>query len=172
MQTTSQIPTSAPSVPTSVSQLPPAALDLATKLFDYARQGHTSELSTYVNAGIPPNMTNHAGDTLLMLAAYHGHADTVRMLLARGADPDALNDRGQSPVAGAVFKGHDEVVRLLVEGVEMGADGRRSKRADVYAGQPNAVDSARMFKKEEYLRVFGAEDAPVPGRIDRPQGGA
>lgn len=140
---------------TQVSDLPPAAIDLATKLFDYARQGATAELTQYVSAGIPPNLTNQKGDTLLMLAAYHGHADVVRMLLAKGADPDVLNDRGQSPIAGAVFKGHDEVVKALVEGVEV--DGT-VRKADVYHGQPNAVDSARMFKKEEYLRWMGVQD--------------
>ncbi|KAI4736265.1 ankyrin [Aureobasidium sp. EXF-12298] len=132
------------SVPTHAGDLPPAALELAGKLFDFARQGKTDELAQYVSAGIPPNLTNHKGDTLLMLAAYHGHAETTKMLLDKGADPNVLNDRGQSPIAGAVFKGSDDVVRLLFE-----------RKADVYAGQPNAVDSAHMFRKEDYLTLFG-----------------
>jgi uncharacterized protein len=61
-----------------------------------------------------------------------------------------LNDRGQSPLAGAVFKGHSDVVRILWEG---GAKGD--------AGQPNAIDSARLFRKEEYLKLFGVEDADL-----------
>ncbi|KAF1822869.1 ankyrin [Dissoconium aciculare CBS 342.82] len=137
-----------PSSTRDASQLPPEALALATKLFDFARQGKAAELEQYISAGIPVNLTNHKGDTLLMLAAYHGYADTVRMLLDRGADPDVLNDRGQSPVAGAVFKGHDEVVRIMAE-----------KGADLAAGQPNAIDSARMFNRTEYLRLFQVEDS-------------
>ncbi|CAD0013195.1 unnamed protein product [Aureobasidium pullulans] len=134
------------SVPTSASELPPAALELAGKLFDFARQGKTDELAQYVSAGIPPNLTNSKGDTLLMLAAYHGQAETTKMLLDKGADPNVLNDRGQSPIAGAVFKGSDDVVKLLFE-----------RKADVCAGQPNAVDSAHMFRKEDYLTLFGVE---------------
>ncbi|KAF2817525.1 ankyrin [Mytilinidion resinicola] len=129
---------------TPASALPPAALDLAAKLFDLARTGETSELRSYVVAGIPKNLTNHAGDTLIMLSAYHGQASTVSMLLELGADPNVLNERGQSPIAGAVFKGWDEVVKVLFEG-----------GADITLGTPNAVDCAHMFRKEDYLKLFG-----------------
>ncbi|EMC93923.1 hypothetical protein BAUCODRAFT_36379 [Baudoinia panamericana UAMH 10762] len=129
------------------SQLPPEALDLASKLFDFAREGKTAELNQYITAGIPVNLTNHKGDTLLMLASYHGHLDTVEMLLQKGADANVLNERGQSPVAGAVFKGYDDIVKKMVEA-----------GADIHAGQPNAVDSARMFRREECLRLFGVQE--------------
>lgn len=132
---------------TSTSTLPPAALDLAAKLFDLARSGDTSTLAQYISAGVPKNLTNASGDTLLMLSAYHGHADTAKMLLDNGADPNVLNGRGQSPVAGAVFKGYDGVVKVLFEG-----------GADVGAGHPNAVDCARMFKRTEILKLFGVEE--------------
>ncbi|KAK3073414.1 hypothetical protein LTR53_005038 [Teratosphaeriaceae sp. CCFEE 6253] len=148
-----QDPTTEPSSsapPKDASQLPPEALDLASKLFDFARQGKTPELQQYLTAGIPVNLTNHKGDTLLMLAAYHGQIATAAMLLERGADVNVLNDRGQSPIAGAVFKGYTEVTRVLVHG-----------GADLYAGQPNAVDCARMFKREDILVIFGVDqDAP------------
>jgi ankyrin repeat protein len=129
------------------NSLPPEALDLAQKLFDLARSGQTSQLLPYLDAGIPPNLTNSEGNTLLMLAAYSGHASTVSVLLTRGADPNVLNDRGQSPLAGAVFKGYDGVVKVLVE----------EGKADGWAGQPNAVECGRMFKRYEALRIMGIE---------------
>ena len=132
--------------PNNASQLPPEALNLASKIFDFAREGKTSEMQQYVSAGIPVNLTNHKGDTILMLAAYHGHLDTVQMLVDHGAEMDVLNDRGQSPIAGAVFKGYDEIVKFMAE-----------KGADLAAGQPNAIDVARMFKREDCLRLFGVE---------------
>ncbi|KAH6633500.1 ankyrin repeat-containing domain protein [Boeremia exigua] len=132
--------------PQSVDDLPPAALDLAAKLFDLARAGTTPTLKLYLDAGAPKNLTNAAGDTLLMLAAYHGHADTARMLIAAGADVNVLNGRGQSIIAGAVFKGYEDVVKVLFEA-----------GADVGRGQPNAVDCARMFKREGVLALFGEE---------------
>jgi len=83
-----------------------------------------------------------------MLAAYHGNVETVRVLIEKGADVDAINDRGQSPIAGAVFKGYDEVVRVLVN----------EGKADIQAGQPNAVQAAQMFKREECLRILGVDE--------------
>jgi ankyrin repeat protein len=129
------------------SSLPPAALDLAARLFDLARNGDTPTLLQYISAGVPKNLTNASGDTLLMLASYHGHAQTAKMLLENGADANVLNGRGQSPIAGAVFKGYDDVVRVLFEG-----------GADTGAGQPNAVDCARMFKRANVLKLFGVEE--------------
>lgn len=127
----------------SPSELPPAALDLAAKLFDLARNGDTATLSAYMQAGVPKDLTNASGDTLLMLASYHGHAETVKALLDAGADVNVLNTRGQSPIAGAVFKGWDDVVYVLFEG-----------NADVELGHPTAFDCARMFKRDNLLELF------------------
>lgn len=89
-----------------MSEVPDSeVIELATKVFDLARQGETETLAAYLDAGVPADLTNDRGDTLVMLAAYHGHAATVEALLARGAEPDRANDRGQTPLAGAVFKG-------------------------------------------------------------------
>ncbi|QPP08062.1 ankyrin repeat domain-containing protein [Streptomyces bathyalis] len=122
----------------------PEVLELAQRIFGLARHGDTDTVAAYVDAGVPANLTNDKGDSLLMLAAYHGHTAVVRALLDRGADPDRPNDKGQMPIAGAVFKGEDEVVRVLLEG---GADPR--------AGEPSAVETARMFEKKELLELFG-----------------
>nr|WP_324192591.1 ankyrin repeat domain-containing protein [Nocardia transvalensis] len=122
----------------------PELIELATKLFDLARAGDVTALTAYLDAGVPVNLTNDRGDTLLMLAAYHGHLDAVRVLLDRGADPNRANDRGQTPAAGAVFKGEDEIVRALL-----------AAGADPDAGTPSARDSATMFGKAQLLQLFG-----------------
>ena len=93
-------------------ELPPELQDFVDKLFELARTGTVppgepsaaEQLAGYVAAGLSPNLTNHEGNTLLMLAAYNGHADIVTALAQHGADVDRLNDRGQSPLAGAIFK--------------------------------------------------------------------
>ncbi|CAM3330090.1 ankyrin repeat domain-containing protein [Stackebrandtia soli] len=126
-------------------------IDIATTVFGFARSGDAARLAAYLDAGVPTDLTNESGDTLVMLAAYHGHADTVAVLTERGADVNRLNDRGQSPLAGAVFKGHDAVVRSLVDA---GAD------ADL--GTPSARATARMFGQNRYLEWFGPDPSDSP----------
>jgi ankyrin repeat protein len=116
---------------------------LARQLFDLARQGDSDALEPYLAAGIPANLRDEAGNTLLMLAAYHGHAATVRMLARHGADVDRLNDDGRSPLAGAVFRQHRAVVVALVD---LGASPT--------SGAPSAVATARLFDQTELLPLL------------------
>jgi ankyrin repeat protein len=121
----------------------PEVLQFAAKVFNLARQGGTDTLAAYVDAGVPANLSNDKGDTLIMLAAYHGHPYTVAALLERGADPDQPNDRGQTPLAGAVFKGEQAVIQALLDG-----------GADPTAGTPSAVETARMFGMDDLVALF------------------
>src|SRR5690625_1174894 len=111
-------------------------VEFAHQMFDLARDGQAERLGGYVEAGVPIELTDSDGNTLLMLAAYHGNAATVQELVRLGADVNRLNDRGQSPLAGAVFKGEDLVVSVLI-----GAG------ADPDLGQPTARATAQMFGK-------------------------
>lgn len=106
------------------------------QLFDLARQG-ADVLLDLVDAGLPADLADETGNTLLMLAAYHGHARLTAGLAERGADVDRPNGRGQTPLAGAVFKNEAEVLRVLVE-----------HGADPDAGMPSARATALMFGRE------------------------
>ena len=117
---------------------------LAHTLFQAARDGETGLLRSYLDAGAPATMTNAAGDSLLMLAAYHGHADTVQLILSHGGDANAANDRGQTPLAGAAFKGYADVARVLLDA-----------GADPDAGSPSARAAAQMFARADILDLLG-----------------
>jgi ankyrin repeat protein len=118
-------------------------LAFAHRMFDLARGGATGELAEYVDAGLPVNMTNDKGDTLLILAAYHAHPATVAALLARGADHARTNDRGQTALAAAVFRKNTEAVRALLDA-----------GADPDHGNPSAVETARFFELPEMLAAL------------------
>ena len=113
-------------------------VELAHQMFDLARAGQRDLLSAYVAGGVPVDLTDAAGNTLVMLAAYHGHPDTVTMLVDAGADVNRVNDRGQTPLAGAVFKDEPDVVRALLAG-----------GADPDAGTPTARATAELFGKPD-----------------------
>jgi ankyrin repeat protein len=121
----------------------PGVVELAGRVFDLARGGHTEELAAYLDAGVPVNLTNDKGDTLLLLAAYHGHPETVGALLERGADHSRANDRGQTALAAAVFRqSTGTVTRLLAAG------------ADPDAGGPSARATATFFELSEMTELL------------------
>lgn len=112
---------------------------IAEAAFNLARAGETERLLRFVATGLPVDLVNGSGDSLLMLAAYHGHAATVRALIEAGADVDKRNDRDQSPLAGAVFKDYGDVAAVLIE-----------HGADPDAGSPSARQIAAMFDRDTF----------------------
>ena len=87
----------------------------ARTVFDAVRAGDLERLRAALDSGVDASACNEAGDTLLMLAAYHCHEALVALLLARGAHADALNGRGQHPLAGVCYKGCVGVARRLLD---------------------------------------------------------
>ncbi|WP_067501544.1 ankyrin repeat domain-containing protein [Actinoplanes sp. TFC3] len=121
-------------------------LAFAHRMFDLARTGGAEELAGQLTHGLPANLTNDKGDTLLILAAYHNHPPTVAALLAHGADPARVNDRGQSALAAAVFRKNAETVKLLL--------GAGAKPSD---GSPNATETAAFFDLPEMAALLRGE---------------
>lgn len=119
------------------AELTDEQLEFLNSLFDLARNGRTEELLALVDQGIPVNLTNAQGDTLLILAAYNDHADLARALIQREADVDRLNDRDQGALSCAVFRQNAEITRVLLDA---GADPR--------LGRQNAYAVVEMFGLE------------------------
>lgn len=113
---------------------------VVTMAMELARQGQVADLEELVERGLPVDVQDADGNTMLMLAAYRGHVAAVRALIALGADVDLRNARDQSPIAGALFKGEDQVVAEL-----------KAAGADLDAGTPSARAAAEMFGKSALL---------------------
>ena len=122
----------------------PEAIAAAHALLDAARAGDIGHVLAWVDRGAPVDLRDPAGNSLLMLAAYHGHAALVTALADRGADVDLLNDRGQSPLAGAVFKMDRPTVEALL-----------AAGADPTAGTPDARGTAAYFGLTEFTDLLG-----------------
>ena len=135
---------------------------------DLAREGRTDELGEFLEHGVPVDVQDSGGNSLLMLAAYHGHATTVELLIAAGADPDLRNDRDQAPITGAMFKGERAVA----------LDPRQANAIEALARiQPDALAVEHRVLDDgahelAVLLVVGLEPAPVgelhAGVVDRP----
>ncbi|WP_231747897.1 ankyrin repeat domain-containing protein [Auraticoccus cholistanensis] len=114
---------------------------LASRCLDMARSGDTATLAAYVDAGVPVDLTDGDGSSLLLLAGAAGHADTVVALAERGADVDRLDDRGLSPLAAAVLQGRQEVVAVLL-----------LRGADPDRGTPTAREAAEVSGHQDLLQ--------------------
>jgi ankyrin repeat protein len=128
-------------------------LEYIQQVFQLVRSGDPVRLSDLLARGLPPNLRNHKGDSLLMLASYHGHLDAARALLEHGADPELRNDHGQTPIAGAAYKGDLPMVRLLLE-----------HGTDVEGAAPDgktALMMAAMFNRTEIVDLLVAHGADI-----------
>jgi ankyrin repeat protein len=110
-------------------------VEFLNSVFDLVRTGDAATVAAYVDRGVPVDLTNANGDTLLLLAAYHEHPDLVRALLERGADPNPVNGRGQTALVAAVFRQNLAIVEAL-----LGAG------ADPALGSPDARATAAYFQ--------------------------
>lgn len=111
-------------------------------MFDLARTGKTEDLLSLIDQGIPVNLTNPKGDSLLILAAYNDHADLVAGLLDRSADVDRMNDRGQTALSCAVFRQNQDITAALLKA-----------GADAHLGPQNAYAVIDMFGLEDMRPV-------------------
>lgn len=127
----------------SGAEIDPAVQELAEKLFNAAREGDAALLAGYLDEGVPANLTNGKGDTLLILAAYHTHLEAVQVLLARNADTDRVNDNGQTALGSAVVRKSAQIVTALLDA-----------GADPAAGHRSASDIARFFKLDDMLALL------------------
>ena len=124
-------------------ELTPEELAFLQQTFDLAREGATAELTERLDAGVPVNLTNSTGDTLLILAAYQGHAETVRALLERGADHGRVNDRGQTALGAAVFRQCVPAVEALLDA-----------GADPHLGRQSGFAVAEVFELPEMAALL------------------
>ena len=141
-------------------------LELQRMALDFARNGETDELNRMLEAGMPPDLYDEKGQSLLMLASYNGHEETTRMLLAHGAEVDRRNDRGQTPLGGVAFKGYVSVAKLLIEA-----------GADIHAnngGGMTPLHYATMFGRWEVARLLETHGATLnresPDTLDTQDG--
>ena len=130
--------------------------ELQALALDYARWGETASLAAMLFHGLPVNLADAKGNSLLMLASYNGNLETTRMLLKNGADVDRRNGRGQTPLGGVAFKGYAEIVSVLLEhGASIDADN---------GGGMTPLMFAAMFGRNEVVELLKLRGASLQRR--------
>lgn len=117
------------------AELTDAELAFLHSTFDMARNGEAEKLLALVSQGLPVDLTDPKGDTLLILAAYNDHDALVEGLADAGAELNRLNDRGQSALTCAVFRQNEALTRFLL-----------GRGADPKAGAQNPLAVTEMFE--------------------------
>lgn len=140
----------------SAPEMDPETYALVQELFQLVRAGDAPRLANLLQMGLPANLRDGQGNSLLMLASYHGHHEMTKILLEHGGDPQLPNDRGQIPLAGAAFKGDIEMARLLMEhGADINACGPDGKTPLMFAA---------MFDRIEIIDLLLAQGADISAK--------
>jgi len=114
-------------------------VELQHMALDCARSGEWEILKSMLAHGLPANLQDSKGNTLIMLASYHNHPETLSMLLSFGADATLTNCHGHSPLEGAAFKGHKDICTILLE------SGVPHRRAAFFATLFGRFGVAKLF---------------------------
>lgn len=122
--------------------------ELQLLALDQARHGETAALRSMIEAGLPVNLEDPKGNTLLMLAVYNGQHETSEMLLRVGAVVDRRNHRQQTPLGGAAFKGYVAIAESLLDhGADINADNGNGMTPLMFASMFGRTEIVRLLRQ-------------------------
>jgi len=65
-------------------------------IFSYARHNRVEDMEAVLDRGVPVNVRDQYGNTLLIVSCQNGHKRAAKMALRKGADINARNYKGNS----------------------------------------------------------------------------
>lgn len=68
------------------------------EIFSYARHGRCEEIERKLNEGLPVDVRDEFGNTMLITACQNGNKRVAKAVLRRGADINARNYKGNTPL--------------------------------------------------------------------------
>jgi hypothetical protein len=85
-------------------------------IFSYARHGRCADIERLLDKGIPLNVRDEYGNTILTIACQNGNKKVAKLVLRRGADINARNHKGNTPLHYCFHYGYgDTLGQYLME---------------------------------------------------------
>jgi ankyrin repeat protein len=101
---------------------------------DTARQGDTSALALFLDAGMSAETKTYDGQPALSVAALSNQAAALELLLMKGADPNGKDKYGGTALMTASWKGNSQIANaLLAEGSDLNAQAANGMTALMFA---------------------------------------
>ncbi|HKY05189.1 MAG TPA: ankyrin repeat domain-containing protein [Blastocatellia bacterium] len=125
---------------------------------DTVRQGDTSALALFLDAGMSTATKTYDGQPALSVAALSNQADALKLLLIRGADLNGRDKHGGTALMTACWKGNLETVNMLL-----------AEKADRNAQAANGMTALMFAAWEGHAEVVEAllEKGADPGISDK-----
>lgn len=89
-------------------------------IFSYARHGRCPEIENLLSAGIPVDVKDMHGNTLLTIACQNGNKRVAKAVLRRGANINARNFKGNTPLHYCYHYGYGDTLGQYL--ISKGAD--------------------------------------------------
>ncbi|CAM9637954.1 unnamed protein product [Ascophyllum nodosum] len=94
--------------------------DKVEDIFSYARHNRIEDLERMLNQGVPVDVRDGHGNTVLIISCQNGHKRALKAALRRGADPNARNERGNTGLHYCHAFGYGKTLGLYL--MDKGAD--------------------------------------------------
>lgn len=117
---------------------------------EQGKNGEQENVELFLKAGMDPEVTDHNGNTALMLAAMNGHVDTMKLLLEQGSEVNAKNNLGKTALFYAATNGHVEAVEVLLDNdADVTVKTENGRTALDYAKQRGHTDVVELLENTE-----------------------
>ena len=123
-------------------------------IFEAAQSGNMAMIENYLDLGVPPDLVDDEGWSVLHHAASHGQVEVIKLLHSRGCSVDPVDRQGRTPLHHAAASGECGSIGVLVE------LGSNVNHVDNEGNTPLkwSLMCERYAAMEELLKYGGVED--------------
>jgi hypothetical protein len=79
-------------------------------IFSYARHGRCDDIAALLSRGIPVDVRDEVGNTILIVACQNGNKRVAKLALRNGANINVKNYKGNTPLHFCYHFGYDEIM--------------------------------------------------------------